>query len=83
MPRIELTFEQRLAHQRLCKLCDQPLEGSLKKKLTIAVQLFGLKPGYKLCRCSQTIFGPEGTPIDWEIDEWQQVRSIMIRRKSK
>ena len=83
MRRVELIFEQRVALQRLCKRCGQPLEGSHKGMLKKGVELFGLKPGYKLCRCGLTIFDPRGNRIDWESDEWQQVRSILIRRKSK
>jgi hypothetical protein len=83
MNRIELTCEPEIAVQLLCVRCGLSLNGPLKRKVKPAVKLFGLKAGYQLCGCGQTIFNPHGIAINWESDEWQQVLSIVVRRKSK
>jgi hypothetical protein len=73
---LELASDLQVAIQHLCPRCEKPLNGPDRKKIMLAVKLFGLKKGYKLCGCGQTIFGPKKTPVSWESDEWQQVLSI-------
>ena len=69
-----------VALQNRCKRCGLALNGPDRGKILLAVKLYGLKPGYRLCRCSQTIFDAKGNAIDCQIDDWQEVRSI---KKSK
>jgi hypothetical protein len=73
---LDLANDLKVAVQRLCGRCEKPLNGSDRGKIMLAVRLFGLKSGYRLCRCGQTIFNPKGVPVDWQSDEWQQVLSI-------
>ncbi len=73
---VELASDVQVAIQHLCKKCEKPLNGPDRKKVMLAVKLFGLKTGYRLCKCGQTIFGPKKAPVSWESDEWQQVLSI-------
>ena len=73
---VELASDLQVAIQHLCQRCEKPLNGPNRKKVMLAVRLFGLKKGHKLCRCGQTIFNPKKTPVNWESDEWQQVLSI-------
>jgi hypothetical protein len=72
----DVVNDLRVTVQRLCGRCKKPLNGSDRGKIMLAVRLFGLKSGYRLCRCGQTIFNPKGISIDWQSDEWQQVLSI-------
>jgi hypothetical protein len=72
----ELSSDLEVTVQQLCAKCEKPLKGPDRKKVMLAVKLFGLKKGYTLCKCGQTIFGPKKTPVNWESEEWQQVLSI-------
>jgi hypothetical protein len=73
---LESANDLQVAIQHLCKRCEKPLNGPNRGKIMLAVRLFGLKRGYRLCRCGQTIFNPKKNPVNWEGDEWQQVLSI-------
>jgi hypothetical protein len=73
---VELASDLQVAVQHLCQRCEKPLNGPDRKKIMLSVKLFGLKKGYTLCSCGQTIFGPKKTPVDWQSDDWQQVLSI-------
>lgn len=74
--RLESANDLQVAVQHLCERCEKPLHGPDRGKIMLAVRLFGLKRGYRLCRCGQTIFNPKEIPVNWEGDEWQQVLSI-------
>ncbi len=65
-----------VAIQHLCEGCNKPLNGPDRGKVLLAVRLFGLKPGYRLCDCAQTIFDPKKNPVNWQGDKWQQVLSV-------
>ena len=73
---LEPTSDLQVAILHLCKRCEKPLNGPDRGKVMLAVRLFGLKPGYQLCRCGQTIFNPKKNRVNWEGDEWQQVLSV-------
>jgi hypothetical protein len=78
---LELACAPALHIQRLCRQCGKILDSELRRRVKTAARLFGLKPGYRLCPCGQAIFSPQGAPINWETDDWQQVRSIVVRRR--
>jgi hypothetical protein len=76
---IDLVCAPVLHIQRLCRQCGKILDSDLRRKVKTAARLFGLKAGFGICRCGQTIFGPQGDTVNWETDDWQQVRSIIVR----
>lgn len=78
---LDLACTPALHIQRVCGQCEKILDSDLRRRVKTAARLFGLKPGFRLCRCGQTIFGPQGAPMNWETDDWQQVRSIVVRRR--
>lgn len=53
----------RLLQVQRCRFCDEPIDGARVAEARTILALFGVKKGWRVCRCGQTVSNKVRTEI--------------------